>query len=230
MGGVFSPIKRRVSGPVWSSQRPRGRHPVPRMRERILGSAQELFARKGFDKVTADEIAAAARVGKGSVYRHFASKEGLYAAAITAGFVRLRFQIERALEEDRTFPERITAIVRQLMSFVWEHGDFFALLRDPGARLREAARTYQRERNELSLLITQVLKEGKAVGSIRGDLNFHLISEAILGTIRGIRRYHAREVTLDEAVSTMVALLLDGLTDRRAQLQQFEQGTRGLHG
>ncbi len=84
-----------------------GRQAIPRLRERILMSAMELFAHNGFDKVTADEVAARAQVGKGSIYRQFGSKEGLYAAAIIAGFGQLRKQIECALEEEKPYPERI---------------------------------------------------------------------------------------------------------------------------
>ena len=93
-------------------RRRRGRHAIPRLREKILTSALELFAHNGFDQVTADELAAGARVGKGSVYRQFGSKEVLYAAAIIAGFRQLRGQIERALQEERSFPDRLGAIVR----------------------------------------------------------------------------------------------------------------------
>lgn len=105
-------------------RRRRGRHAIPRLREKILTSALELFAHNGFEKVTADELAAGARVGKGSVYRQFGSKEGLYAAAISAGFRRLRGQIERALEEERSFPDQISTIVRHVLTSVWDRGDF----------------------------------------------------------------------------------------------------------
>jgi hypothetical protein len=38
-----------------------GRHAIARLRKRILMSAPELFTHNGFDKVTADEVAALAR-------------------------------------------------------------------------------------------------------------------------------------------------------------------------
>src|ERR1700733_2401004 len=97
-------------------RRRRGRHAIPRLREKILTSALELFAHNGFDQVTADELAAEARVGKGSVYRKFGSKEGLYAAAIMAGFPPVRSPIESELEEERWFPDRIIAIFRPVLS------------------------------------------------------------------------------------------------------------------
>jgi hypothetical protein len=43
------------------SRRRRGRHAIPQLREKILLSALELFADNGFEKVTADELAAGRR-------------------------------------------------------------------------------------------------------------------------------------------------------------------------
>lgn len=199
----------------------RGRHAIPRLREKILTSALELFAHNGFDKVTADELAAGARVGKGSVYRQFGSKEGLYAAAIVAGFRELRNQIELVLEEERSFPDRITAIVRHVLSSVWDRGDFFVLMREPGAILPSAAaRQYRRECKELSSLICQVMKEGAEAGWIRSDLNFQLVAESILGMIRGVPRYRRKEITIETAVRTIVVILLDGCRTHHRQIKR----------
>jgi TetR/AcrR family transcriptional regulator, cholesterol catabolism regulator len=203
------------------SPRQRGRHAIPRLRERILTSAQELFAHNGFDKVTTDQVAASARVGKGSVYRQFGSKESLYVAAITAAFSQLRNQIDQALQEENSFPERIAAIVRHVLSFVWDRGDFFALLRDPSALQPHAAERYQQERKELSLLIRKTLNDGAAAGWMRGDLNLQLVAESILGMIRGVRRYRDKEVVLEESAQTITALLLDGCLADRTEKNRY---------
>ena len=202
-------------------RRRRGRHAIPRLREKILTSALELFAHNGFEKVTADELAAGAQVGKGSVYRQFGSKEALYAAAISAGFRRLRSQIERALEEERSFPDQISTIVRHVLTSVWDRGDFFVLMRDPRTILpAAAARHYREESRKLSLLISQVLREGAGAGWIRSDLNFQLVAESILGMIRGLPRHRREEVTLEAAVTTIVGILLDGCRAGRRQTTQ----------
>jgi AcrR family transcriptional regulator len=49
-------------------------------RERILREAIALFAGRGIEAVTVDEIAAAADVGKGTVYNYFAAKEDIIVA------------------------------------------------------------------------------------------------------------------------------------------------------
>jgi AcrR family transcriptional regulator len=49
-------------------------------RERILTAACELFAKRGIAAVTVDVIAAAADVGKGTVYNYFSAKEDIVVA------------------------------------------------------------------------------------------------------------------------------------------------------
>lgn len=217
------------------SRRRRGRHAIPQLREKILLSALELFSDNGFEKVTADELAAGARVGKGSVYRQFGSKEGLYAAAVIACFRQLRTQIELVLDQDLLFPDRIAAIVRHVLSSVWERGDFFVLMRDPRTILPSAAaRNYRQESRKLSLLIAQVLREGADAGWIRTDLNFQIVAESILGMIRGVPPYRRKEITVETAVRTIVVILLDGCgADHRQMAADYypvglyrESGTR----
>jgi AcrR family transcriptional regulator len=54
-----------------------------RNREKVLCAAREAFAASGYG-VPLDEIAALAGVGPGTVYRHFPSKEALFAAVVDA--------------------------------------------------------------------------------------------------------------------------------------------------
>ena len=46
--------------------------------ERVLDSAAELLLRWGYQRVTIDEIARHAGIGKGTVYLHFPTKEALF--------------------------------------------------------------------------------------------------------------------------------------------------------
>ena len=51
-------------------------------REQLLDVGRKLFAEKGFDAVTVEEIAGKADVSKPVVYEHFGGKEGLYAVVV----------------------------------------------------------------------------------------------------------------------------------------------------
>lgn len=191
-----------------------GRRPIPMLRARILHSAMELFGEKGFEDVPIDEVAARAGVGKGSVYRQFGSKEQLYAASVIEGFIQLRNRIESALAQTQSIPERITAIVHHTMAYFWTRRQFFILLRDPTKLPRAQEVRYRKERQQLSALLREVLREGASSGLIRNDLDFDLMAESVLGMIRGVQRYKGEHVILEDAVATVVATFLHGSLTR----------------
>ena len=51
-------------------------------REQLLGVGRRLFAERGFDAASIEEVAARAGVSKPVVYEHFGGKEGLYAVVV----------------------------------------------------------------------------------------------------------------------------------------------------
>jgi AcrR family transcriptional regulator len=75
--------------------------PAEPTRKRILEGAYKLFRRRGYSRVTMDDIAAEARLTKRTLYHHFTSKDQLLAAVLTA-------QHELALQAFRTFGDRLS--------------------------------------------------------------------------------------------------------------------------
>jgi AcrR family transcriptional regulator len=78
----------------------------PQLRDRILGTASELFFRHGIRGVGVDAIAAAAGTNKTSLYRHFHSKEELAAAYLRERIREVWELWESAIAPHRSSPRR----------------------------------------------------------------------------------------------------------------------------
>jgi AcrR family transcriptional regulator len=63
-------------------RRGRGRPRDPKTDERIIGAAAQLLRERGFERMTVDDVAAEAGVGKATVYRRWPSKDDLAVAAM----------------------------------------------------------------------------------------------------------------------------------------------------
>lgn len=63
-------------------RRGRGRPRDPKTDERIIEAAAELLRKRGFERMTVDDVAAKAGVGKATVYRRWPSKDDLAVAAM----------------------------------------------------------------------------------------------------------------------------------------------------
>ncbi|WP_138442006.1 TetR/AcrR family transcriptional regulator [Sinomonas susongensis] len=92
-----------------------------RNRDRIVEVARGLFRAKGYDAVSMDEVAKAAEVGTGTLYRHFPTKEELYDAVLEAWADRVNGAVDRALSLDAPARERLLAWLRDFAGMLTEH-------------------------------------------------------------------------------------------------------------
>jgi AcrR family transcriptional regulator len=90
------------------------REQVLRVREdAIVNSVNRLLAEKGFDSMTVDEVAADVGIAKASLYKHFASKEALAAAAMVRVLQRALAAIDtQAADADAPAMQRLRAVTR----------------------------------------------------------------------------------------------------------------------
>jgi AcrR family transcriptional regulator len=77
--------------------------------ERILDAAADLLLRHGYRRVSIDDVAAAAGVGKGTIYLHWKTREALFWAALQRDAMRLLEDLVRRLGEDPglALPDRL---------------------------------------------------------------------------------------------------------------------------
>ena len=68
-------------------------------REQLIDIARTLFAQRGFDGASVEEIAARAEVSKPVVYEHFGGKEGVYAVVVDREVRKLLDMMRDALTE-----------------------------------------------------------------------------------------------------------------------------------
>ncbi len=90
-------------------------------RERILRSAEQLFAERGYRNVTVADIAGACDVSTGLIYYHFEDKLSLFEAIVDEGVATLISSGQEALSAEGTASERIRGWVRAYISIVLEH-------------------------------------------------------------------------------------------------------------
>ncbi|MEU5977835.1 helix-turn-helix domain-containing protein [Streptomyces sp. NPDC047315] len=73
---------------------------VDATRAALLESALELFAEKGFAQTSLDEVAAGARLTKGALYHHFASKRALFEQVLATVNTRIAEKVVHAAESE----------------------------------------------------------------------------------------------------------------------------------
>lgn len=96
-------------------------------REQLVTVGRSVFAEKGFDMSSVEEIAARASVSKPIVYEHFGGKEGLYAVVVDREMDKLLELVTSSLTKNRSL-YRIQQVALALLTYMEERTDGFRIL------------------------------------------------------------------------------------------------------
>jgi AcrR family transcriptional regulator len=110
-----------------SNSPPRTRMTGKERREQLLEIGRSLFAERGFDATSVEEIAAKAGVSKPVVYEHFGGKEGLYAVVVDREMRTLLDMVTSALTGGHP-RELLEQAAFALLDYVESYSDGFRIL------------------------------------------------------------------------------------------------------
>src|SRR5699024_8869157 len=96
--------------------------------EQLLAVARSLFAEKGFDATSVEEIAARAQVSKPVVYEHFGGKEGVYAVIVDRETQTLLAALTGALARGGHPKVTVQATALTLLDYIETNTDGFRIL------------------------------------------------------------------------------------------------------
>ncbi len=87
----------------------------------IIESALSLAAEQGVKRVSTQAIADRVGIAQSTIFRHFKTRDDIFAAAIEWLAGKLFATLERCFSSDAPAPERLDALIRRQLRFVSEH-------------------------------------------------------------------------------------------------------------
>ncbi len=144
----------RASGPV--------RTKTPHFAEKMLEAAARLFGARRFHEVRMEDVAAEAKVSKGTLYRYFRDKEEMYLALLGRASQQLVQRLRRQTKAAKGARARLIALVDAVLTFFDAQPHLFDLiqraevLRGPGSDF-----PWQPVREEGLRLVATIFQEGK---------------------------------------------------------------------
>lgn len=153
------------------------------VKERLLQVATTLFAEKGYDGTTVDEIVDTAKVNKNMVYYYFGNKDKLYLAAFEAAYAELE-KLELSLIHDKLTPDQL---IEKLVHLYFKlHHEHEALTRlvlwenlNRGKHL--GGPKLKNTRKRAYEVVSTVLERGKKEGTVRKDIDEKMLMISIIG-------------------------------------------------
>ncbi len=151
----------------------------------ILAAARTVFATRGFNDATVDEIAAAAGIAKGTVYLYFSSKKEIYLAALKQGLLELQERTAAAMQAAQGVQGKLKAFVRTRIEYADANRDFikiyhseFGNLANAAVRDSEFQQLYLKQAKSLELVLQTAVKGGE-LRRIRTDFAAFIIYDMV---------------------------------------------------
>lgn len=178
----------------------------------ILEAASRVFAERPFHEVLIEDIAATARVGKGTIYRYFDTKDDLYFSTILHGFDSLSEGLEKALAEEDSPVARLERIARDVIAY-FSARQYLATLLQNERRFERRDGELKKRRDVVHRLVTECLLEGIERRQLRG-IDVRIAAELFRGMLRAAVWLDPKSDDPRELARTIVEIFVRG-TEKR---------------
>jgi AcrR family transcriptional regulator len=192
-------------------------------RNDIIQAARHIFAKRGYQDATLEEIAGTAEFGKGTIYNYFKSKEHLFCAILDETFDDIVELGKRSTEIGLTAREKLRNFAVRGMRYYRENRDFFILL------MREANQVHAETRNknikrvlerldDLLNVIAAVISKDIKAGKIK-SFDAIGISNIFLNMVHGFlmrNMIHLEDLTdgqIDAAADLIISVFFEGISN-----------------
>ncbi|MCK4959068.1 MAG: TetR/AcrR family transcriptional regulator [Planctomycetes bacterium] len=183
-------------------------------KNQIMKVVEQLATNRRFHEITLDEVAAAAGVGKGTIYRYFGDKNELFFQVATSGFDELCELLEQIVPADRDFPEKLSTVCQEIGRFFATRRQLLQMMQNEAGRIFWAKgrirERWMAKREKLFAAVGEVLDEGVRAKIVRSDVSTEVLATFLLGMLRTMARdlYNADDP--EEQYKLLLELFLRG--------------------
>jgi len=97
-------------------------------KRKIFETSMKLFAQKGYDATSIEEITATVGVAKGTLYYHFSSKEEIFNFLVEEGMKLLKNSIDIKIAKANTIIDKLRAVVLIQIKIIAKYEDFMTIV------------------------------------------------------------------------------------------------------
>lgn len=157
-------------------------------REQIKQAVEKLFTSRRFHEITLDDVAQAARVGKGTIYRYFQDKEDLFFQTATSGFDDLCSLLRQKVPNNTPFVEQLASACVEIGGFFNRRRQLFQMMQAEQDRIYWFTGTirdrWMAKRKNLVAAVADIIHKGVREGKVRNDIPAEVLANFFLGMLR----------------------------------------------
>lgn len=159
---------------------------ISKTRQKLIDVARELFAKKGIEATTMNDIAAQSGRGRRTLYTYFRNKEEIYSAVVESELEYISGEMDKVVQANIAPEKKIVQVIYKHLSLIADivkrngniNAEFF---RD----INKVERTRKRFDMEEIFAIRSILQQGIEMGTFEVD-NINLTADIIHFAIKGM--------------------------------------------
>ncbi|WP_157251338.1 TetR/AcrR family transcriptional regulator [Nonomuraea typhae] len=161
------------------------------VRRRLLGEATRLFAERGFEGTSVQEIVAAAGVTKGAMYHYFDSKDDLL-HEIYARVLRMQMErLTQIADEDRPVKDRLRDAAADVVETTTANlDDSKIFFRSMHLLAPETQKSVRAERRRYHERFRDLVTEGQREGVFRDDIQAEIVVDYFFGSVHHLGTWY----------------------------------------
>ncbi len=160
-------------------------------KRKIFETSMKLFAEKGYDATSIEEITATVGVAKGTLYYHFSSKEEIFEFLVEEGMKLLKNSISIKTDNLNNSVDKIRAIVLIQIKVLFKYENFITIILSQIWGNDERSKLCKKYVFEYILMIEKIVEEGIKKGEII-EADSNVIASGIFGFISSSFIYKMR--------------------------------------
>ena len=147
----------------------------------MLKAATSIFAKEDFHKVTMEEVAKKAGVGKGTIYRYYKNKEDLYFSIISRGLETLYRYISRLVSREKDTLSKLRRVIFCALRFFELNKSFVKVFLQEEVKFKTMGYEECKENLSKSIdLVEELILKGQEEGVLK-EINVSQAASLLIG-------------------------------------------------
>ena len=151
-------------------------------KRKIFEASMKLFAKKGYEATSIEEITATVGVAKGTLYYHFSSKEEIFDFLIAEGIKLLQNSIDIKTSKYENYIDKLKAIILIQIKIVNKYDEIITILLNQSLGNEKRNEKCKEYIFEYINRIEEIVKEGIKLNQIK-EIETRVIASEIYGLI-----------------------------------------------
>ena len=182
-------------------------------KRKIFETSMKLFAEKGYDATSIEEITAPVGVAKGTLYYHFSSKEEIFNFLIEEGIKLLQNSIDIKTAKLDNYIDKLKAIILIQIKIVYKYEDFITILLSQFYGKEARNQKCQKHVYEYIGKIENIVERGMEAGQVKKGNSKVIASEiyALIASTLVYKMKNQEEIEVIKLYKEFENTLIEGL-------------------